>query len=339
MLLLLLVLAAQLQPGNGSHEFRQPQLAAGPDQVVVTFGSGTAIYFASSDDGGHRFSLPVKVANPTVLALGRHRGPRVNLLPGAIVISAVVDRGNLVSWRSTDRGKTWTGPAAVTDTPGAAQGGFHAISSDQHGNLYAAWLDSRASGARVYGSQSKDGGLTWSRNVQIYASPDGTVCDCCTPSVAIDEGGEIWVMFRNVLDGDRDLYLTHSTDGLAFAPAQRLGLGSWPLDACPMDGGGLVAAGGHIVSAWRREEDLFIAEPGHPEYRMGQGKDVAITVSPSGTYVMWSGAKGLRVWKTGAETSVAIGREGAYPALITLPDGAVLAAWEHNGAIEIEKIP
>src|SRR5271166_4817092 len=143
MLLLLLVLAAQLQPGNGSHEFRQPQLAAGPDQVVVTFGSGTAVYFTSSDDGGHRFSAPVRVANPGVLALGRHRGPRVNLLPGAIVISAVVDGGNLVVWRSTDRGKTWTSPVAVTDTPAAARAGFHAVASDQRGNLYATWLDSR----------------------------------------------------------------------------------------------------------------------------------------------------------------------------------------------------
>jgi hypothetical protein len=339
MLPLLFVLAAQLQPGNGSPEFRQPQLAASQEQVVLTFGSGSVIYFASSSDGGHRFSSPVKVASPNALALGHHRGPRVNLLPDAVVVSAVVEGGDLVLWRSIDRGKTWIRTGVVNDVPNAAKEGFHAIASDHRGNLFAAWLDSRDSHTRLYGALSKDGGVTWSRNVQIYASPDGNICECCAPSVAFDENGEIWVMFRNVLDGDRDLYLIHSIDGAEFGPAQRLGIGSWPLDACPMDGGGLVADHGRIVSAWRREDDLFLAEPGHPEYRMGQGKDVAITVSPKGTYVVWSGARGLRVWKTGAETSAAIGREGAYPVLITLPDGTVLAAWENKGAILVELVP
>jgi hypothetical protein len=339
MLPLLFVLAAQLQPGNGSPEFRQPQLAVGQDQVVLTFGSGSAIYFASSTDGGRKFSSPVKVADPGTLALGHHRGPRVNLLPGVIVISAVVEGGKLALWRSIDRGKTWTRTGSVTDVIGAAREGFHAMASDQQGNLFAAWLDSRASETRLYGALSKDGGVTWSPNIQLYSSPDGTVCQCCAPSVAMDENGAIWVMFRNVLDGDRDLYLLHSTDGIAFGPAQRLGLGSWPLDACPMDGGGLVTDQGHVISAWRREDDLFLTEPGHPEYRMGQGKDVAVTVSPKGTYVMWSGVKGLRLWKTGVETSSAIGREGSYPVLVTLPDGVVLGAWEYHGAIEVERIP
>ena len=345
MLLLLFVLVAQLQPGNGSAEYRQPRLDASPGQVAVTFGSKSAIYFAFSSDGGHKFSSPVTVADAGALALGHQRGPRVNLLGDAIVISAV-DGGNLAIWRSTDRGKNWDYAGVVNDVPGSAREGFHAIASDQQGRLFAAWLDVRAFGARrsdretsLYGSLSKDGGLTWSKNVQIYRSPDGTVCQCCAPSVAIDEKGEIWVMFRNVLDGDRDLYLTHSSDGVSFAPAQRLGLGSWSLDACPMDGGGLVTDQGRVVSAWRREDDVFLTEPGHPEYRMGQGKDVAVAVSPKGTYVIWSSPKGLQLWKTGVEVPIVLNMEGAYPSLVTLPDGSVLAAWEYKGAIRVEKMP
>ena len=313
-------------------------MAAGEDQVVVTFGSGSGIYFASSTDGGHRFSSPLKMADSGALALGHHRGPRINLLPDAIVISAVLS-GNLIAWRSTDHGKTWARSSAINDVPDAAKESLHAMASDPHGVLFAAWLDGRASGTRLYGSLSKDGGRTWSKNVHIYSSPDGTICQCCAPSVAIDETGEIWVMFRNVLDGDRDLYLTHSADGVSFAPSQRLGMGSWSIDACPMDGGGLVADHGHVISAWRREDDVFLAEPGHAEYRMGQGKDVALAVSPSGTYVIWSGAKGLQLWKTGIETPLALGSTGSYPTLVTLPDGSVLAAWESKGAIHLEKMP
>lgn len=352
MLPLLFVLVGQLQPGNGSVEFRQPQMAASQGQVAITFGAGSTIYFASSTDDGRKFSAPVKVANTGALALGRHRGPRINLLDDAIVISAVVgeqvsansharllpESGNLTIWRSTDHGKTWVRTGAVNDVPGAAREGLHAMGSDSQGNLFAAWLDLRGSGTRLYGALSKDGGLTWSKNVQVYNSPEGSICQCCAPSVAIAENHEIWVMFRNVLDGDRDLYLTHTSDGVSFAPAQRLGLGSWPLDACPMDGGGLVADHERVVSAWRRENDLFLTEPGRAEYRMGQGKDVALAVSPKGTYVIWSSAKGLQLWKTGVEAPSLVGSEGAYPTLVSLADGSVLAAWEYKGAIRVEKM-
>jgi len=313
-------------------------MAAGQDGVVVTFGSGSAIYFASSTDGGRSFSPPIKVAETNALALGRHRGPRVNLLPDGMVISAVLS-GNLIAWRSTDSGKTWTRTGAINDVPGAAKEGLHAMAAGPPSVLFAAWLDSRASGTRLYGSLSQDGGFTWSKSIQIYSSPDGTICQCCAPSVAIDEHGEIWVMFRNVLHGDRDLYLTHSADGVSFSPAQRLGLGSWPLDACPMDGGGLVADHGRVISAWRREQDVFLSEPGRAEYRMGQGKDVALAVGANGTYVIWSGAKGLQLWKSGTEPPLTLGSTGAYPTLVTLPDGSVLAAWESKGGIRLEKMP
>ena len=34
------------------------------------------------------------------------------------------------------------------------------------------------------------------------ASPDTTVCECCKPSVVI-EGNNVYVMFRNWLNGNR----------------------------------------------------------------------------------------------------------------------------------------
>lgn len=50
--------------------------------------------------------------------------------------------------------------------------------------------------------------------------------------------GEIAVMFRNAIEGARDLYLTRSHDGgRMFEPAARLGSGTRKLEACPMDAG------------------------------------------------------------------------------------------------------
>jgi hypothetical protein len=45
----------------------------------------------------------------------------------------------------------------------------------------------------------------------IYTSPDSTVCECCKPNVAM-KGNNVYVMFRNWLHGNRDLYLIQSSD-------------------------------------------------------------------------------------------------------------------------------
>jgi Neuraminidase (sialidase) len=89
---------------------------------------------------------------------------------------------------------------------------------------------------KIFGAKSTDGGKTWGKNIMIYASPDTTVCECCKPSVVM-KGNNIYVMFRNWLNGNRDLHIIQSTDiGLNFGQAQKLGAGSWTLNGCPMDG-------------------------------------------------------------------------------------------------------
>ena len=236
-------------------EYRQPQLAAAYGQIAMTYGSGSNIYFAASNDGGKTFGDPVKVGGGEALALGRHRGPRLTILKDSLLISAVTGRdtpkGNLQTWRSTDHGKTWTAGKTINDVPGAAKEGLHAIVADSRDNLFAAWLDLRTPGMKLYGAKSTDGGVTWSRNVLIYASPAGTICQCCDPSLTVDSDGTLTVMWRNVLNGNRDLYIATTKDGATFSKAQKLGKGSWQLNACPMDGGGIVSLNGKLISAWR----------------------------------------------------------------------------------------
>jgi hypothetical protein len=81
-------------------------------------------------------------------------------------------------------------------------------------------------GTTLFGARSRDGGKTWSKNVLIYESPEGTICQCCHPSVAIGAGREILVMWRNWLNGARDMYLARSKDGVTFTKAEKLGVGA-----------------------------------------------------------------------------------------------------------------
>jgi hypothetical protein len=349
--LLAITLAAQLGPIAPDSPAREPQMAANESTIALAFGAGKGIYFSASADGGRNFTAPRKIAEAEIVPLTRHRGPRIAFSGQTIVISAVAGKtpaegqhahglpsdGDLIAWRSSDGGRNWSKGVAVNDAPGAPTEGLHSLAADAKGNLFAAWLDKRGGhGARLYGARSTDAGATWSKNVMIYQSPEGTICECCHPSVAMDAGGRILVMWRNWLAGARDMYLTRSADGLTFSKPEKLGAGSWPLNACPMDGGGLAVSANRTVTAWRRGENVFLAEPGRPETQIGSGKDVALALGGDRTYVIWNNGTAIELW-AGGKIEV-LSRTGAFPALLSLPQGGVLAAWEEDGGIRIRRL-
>jgi hypothetical protein len=344
-------LAFQVAPIAADSPDHEPQMAAGGSTVALAFGAGKGIYCSVSKDGGAKFAAPVKVAEEQIVPLTRHRGPRIVFSGRSIVITAVAGKtaaggehahglpsdGDLLAWRSTDGGATWSQPVVVNDVPGAPTEGLHSLSADANGNLFAAWLDKRSGhGTALFGARSTDHGATWSKNVKIYQSADGTICECCHPSVTMDTRGEILVMYRNWLDGSRDMYLTRSADGVAFSKPEKLGNGTWKLNACPMDGGGLVAANGKIVTAWRRGEDVFVDEPGHAELQIGTGKDVALAIAGDRRYVIWTHGTAIELWAGGKVQALA--KAGAFPAVLALQQGGALAAWEDNGGIQVRRL-
>ncbi len=206
------------------------------------------------------------------------------------------------------------------------------------GVIFAAWLDLRHGGTALYGARSTDAGATWTKNVLIYQSPDGHICECCHPSLALDAKGNIYAMWRNWLGGARDMYLARSTDGgQTFGKAEKLGEGTWPLRACPMDGGAVtVDASGQVVTVWRRDHDVFLARPGQPETSLGAGKDAAIAVSPAGVYAIWTTPDGLRARMPGKSEAVLLAPGGTSVHLAG--SGPVIAAWENHGSIVIETL-
>ncbi len=222
---------------------------------------------------------------------------------------------------------------------GAPTEGLHGLAADGKGHLFAVWLDNRDHGSRLYGSRSDDGGATWSKNALVYASPDGTICECCHPSVAFDRDGKIVVMWRNWLNGSRDMYLARSGENAKFSAPEKLGEGTWKLNACPMDGGGVAVTDAGIVTAWRREHSLFLDRPGKPEIEIGQGTDVSISPAKNGVYAIWTTPAGIVVRGPGDAKARPVGAKGSFPSVAALPGGGALAAWENDGRITIQSVP
>ena len=312
----------------------QPQLAMIGDQVYLAFGRGDTVLVARSPDGGLSFGAPVVLPITGEISLGMRRGPRVAVTNNTLLVAAVSGAqgggkdGDVVLTRSIDRGRTWSRPVVINDVPGAAREGLHALAAHPDGLVVAAWLDLREKGTRIYAAVSRDHGATWRADTLVYTSPSGSVCECCHPSIAIGARGDISVMFRNSVDGTRDMFVVRSTDGATFGPATRLGIGSWTLNACPMDGGGLAAGpGGDLTAIWRREGTVFLSTSANPEQRIGDGRDAVVALSGAHRDVAWSAEAGVTLLRDGRSLVLGPGR---FPSLVASPDRSVVA-WEHQG--------
>ena len=170
----------------------------------------------------------------------------------------------------------------------------------------------------------------------IYASPDGPVCQCCQPQVTFDPRGGLHVMWRNNVEGNRDLYLANSSDnGRTFSDAMQLGLDHWPLDACPMDGGGLAAdADGKVLSVWRRQETVYRCRPGQPEESLGPGSQPWVAAGPGGFYAVWiTGRPGnVLALLPDTESPLRLTARGSDPVVVgpVSGKGPIVAAWEEK---------
>lgn len=325
--------------GEGDSRPRQPQITINDDgRIFVAFGRANEIFVSHSDDG-QSFSSEVKVAELPKLALGMRRGPRIAAVEKSLVVSAIShDTGDLMAWHSTDAGDSWSEGVVVNSVPRSAREGLHGMASGPEGSVYLVWLDLRSGSTEIYLSKSSNAGASWSENVRVYRSPSGTVCECCHPSVSVGPDGRVVVMWRNLVDGDRDMYLTSSDDGQSFDPAQKLGTGSWPLNACPMDGGDLsIDQDGKVTTVWRRQKTIYVSSTDNPfEKPIGQGEQPWIANATDGTWLLWLERRGGRLKCLQPDgKQIQLAAKANDPVIESGQDGAVVvAAWEEQVAGE-----
>jgi len=335
-----------LATGNGAKTPKQPQVAVGDDGVAhVAYGVGDTVFYCRSDDGGKTFSAPEAAFRCPNMSLGMRRGPRIAASGKAVVITAIGGPqgkgrdGDLQAWRRAQDERKWTGPVTVNDVAASAREGLHGMASGPDGMVWCTWLDLRSKKSEVYAAASKDSGRTWGPNLRVYRSPGGNVCECCHPSVAIGPQGQVHILFRNSLDGQRDMYLATSADGKSFAPAKKLGAGAWELDACPMDGGMLaVLSTGEVLTAWRRENTVFTTlGTAGKESSLGQGEQPVVAALPAGSITVWIRRRpgDLLMQMNSAKRPTRLATEAIDPAVAASAKtgGPVIVCWEgaHSG--------
>jgi hypothetical protein len=318
---------------------QQPQIVRDTQgNLRIIYGSNDQIFCATSTDNGTTFSEPQQVAQVPEMHLGMFRGPQVASSKNYTLVSAMDKGGTIHVFQLNHKTGKWTPTQRINDVENSTPEGLMALAADDADHFYATWLDIRGDKKnKIYYAESTDGGKSWLPNRLVYKGPEGTVCECCRPSIAV-KGNNVYVMFRNKLDGSRDLYLTQAkTGGGPFSEPTKLGKDTWKLNACPMDGGGLVVnSKGHVTTAWQRAGKVYTATPGAAEQEIGAGRRCSIS-SPENPIVTWQQGEDLKATFLRDNKTIEVGK-GGFLKTISTKDGKTLCVWETDKVVTYKKI-
>jgi hypothetical protein len=300
-------------------------------RIHVVYGSGDSIMYSYMSANDTSFNTPALIAVLPDLAASHTRGPQIACSDNGLTVTACNAAGDIFSYNKTGEA-SWINTARVNDADTVAKENLMSLSGDGPYN-YSVWLDLRGNRQnKIYGARTDDGGKTWSENKLIYASPDTTVCQCCKPSVLV-KGNKVYVMFRNWLNGNRNMYLIQSNDGgNTFGNAEKLGTGNWKLNGCPMDGGGIaIDDKGAIETVWRRDGKVYSALLGLPEKQVGEGKGCTVEIIKGKPVYAW--VKDGLITVTGSNGNVLILGKGIQPIIKPLNEAQMICVWEYEKQI------
>jgi hypothetical protein len=280
---------------------------------------------AVSNDGGDAFDPPVMISEATASVSSHGENSPTLAINGmqyyALWEQSREDGGtDLMFARSLRFGRKFDKPIRVTDKMTPSSNGFSYLAVAPSGDIYAVWLDGRDRQAgehaashgssSVYLAKSRDKGASFGKNIRVAPS----VCPCCRPTLAFGRGGEVYVAWRTVYDGDiRDIVVATSTDhGATFNQPVRVAFDNWKITGCPHSGPSMSVEGNRLYITWFSEGDS----------------------TNSGIRLAWSDDSG----KSFAKPVIASGKvvDANHPMLSLSEDGRLMIVFQGRNTAEKE---
>ncbi|HXD87452.1 MAG TPA: hypothetical protein VN641_13230 [Urbifossiella sp.] len=302
-----------------------PDIAIGPDDGInLVWGSKTAaaersVLFTRSVDGGQSFETPRAVRQAGIYRSAakeskggyeRRASAHVAVQGEAIVLSwceALPDRTamRMVVAASTDGGRSFTDPRSV-HTGARANPTFTAVAAGPEEALACAWLDDRRGIQEPFASIRQASVAAFEPERVVHSQG---VCPCCPLAACFGPDGTLYIAFRNINDGYRDIAICRKKKAqAAFEGPFPVVSNAWKFDGCPHDGPSLVVTGSTIHAAWMdarggpqrcyyaradTTDMKFEARELHPNAPGTQGNARLIADGLGGLYAVWEESLGV----------------------------------------------
>lgn len=214
---------------------------------------------------------------------------------------------------STDTGRTWSAYRVVGDTAVQVYRSCASMREDASGRLVLSWLEAMP-GKHITGVKT----AILDHDTFEYSFADERTCECCGTELIRASDGAMWLAYRNVDERNvRDMYLARMLpDETRFGPSRVISRDNWAHLGCPDTGPRFtLGAPDHVWVAWYTGKQPYGVYAAH-----------ALNSKPtfSNREVVQGDEKGVE--------------RVAHPAIGTLPDGRVFAAYEckRDGVERIE---
>ncbi len=158
---------------------------------------------------------------------------------------------------SGDGGRTWSpAPAATPHAPGIpAEHGFVTVLPRADSTADVLFLNGSPAPRNAAGERGPPMRLAMARwtAAGTVAGPEETLdmrtCDCCQTAAAVTSRGPV-ILYRDRSESEtRDIYLRRFVDN-AWTEAKPLHADGWVINACPVNGPAISAAGEQVAAVW-----------------------------------------------------------------------------------------
>jgi hypothetical protein len=302
----------------------EPSLVAGADgRVYMSWlepaDSGHALRFAVLQ--GRTWSRPRTIRAGRDFFVNWADFPSLEVLPGNRLAAHWLQRNGRGTYAygvrlalSADGGETWSAPLTPHRDTTQTEHGFVALWAEGD-QLGAVWLDGRKFSQQGHSAANEMMLMTTTVGRDGKLAPevqlDARTCDCCQNAAAITTNGPV-ITYRNRSNDEiRDIYITRRVGG-KWTEGAPVYADNWHINACPVNGPAVAAAGNRVAVAW------FTAANDSPRVKLAFSND------------------------GGARFAAPVRVDGGNPAgrvdVVMLPDGSALVIWLERTGGEVAAV-
>lgn len=291
------------------------------------------LFLASSLTSGKSFDPPKPVQKSEIYSYqieskGRTITRSIRMVPHLVAAGDNLALGWLASANenstvmlmlaeSTDGGLSFGTPICVHQSD-KARPTYTSLSANALGRVTASWLDHRTDVQLPYFAVRSAPGAAFGEEQPIPAGEaEKGICPCCPTASVVAADGTVYVAYRNLVAGHRDMFVAKWTENGLETPVPVVEP-TWQFDGCPHDGPSLAIVGETLHIVW------MDGHTGTPRVYHGQAatSDLKFTTRPihaagpgtQGNAKLAATADGLvAVWEESLEDLPAEEKQGDEP--------------------------